>query len=458
MRLVTTLLTLGLLGAVVVFPQQSRGQDTQRPNVLIVLTDDQRTGTLWAMPTVRSELVGKGTTFTNAFAVDPLCCPSRASILTGLPSHSTGVYANTGPHGGFAAFDDSSTLATWLDASGYRTALVGKYLNGYVDANASYIPPGWDRWYVLTSKVFSFTNYHVSDQGTVRVPGVYQTDRLGREASAFVRSVEPSQPLFLYFAPVAPHAPATPPPRYATRFSNLKSWNPPSVTEDVGDKPEYIRRMSPMDGERKANMEEFRKKQFRSLLAVDDAVKGILAALSDTGRLSNTLVVFMSDNGFLWGEHRWGSKMVPYEESIRLPFVMRYDVAGSSAKDGRLALNLDVPATVATAVGITPPTPVEGRNLLGTAEGWRTDFLIEHSGAGDVANIAKVPPYCGVRTKDFMYARYATQEEELYELSADPYQLDNRARDPAYAGPLGAMRTRMLELCDPPPPGWSFSP
>jgi arylsulfatase A-like enzyme len=440
---------------------------TQKPNVVLILTDDQRWDTLWAMPNVQSLLVGRGVTFTNGFVANALCCPSRANILKGAYSHTTRVYQNSGVHGPFSAFDDSSTLATWMDGAGYRTALVGKYFNGYTQARASYVPPGWDRWVAFATDDVGggkYYGYGLSVDGTYLAKGSattdYSTDVLASYAEDFVRSTEPDDPLFLYFAPYAPHEPAEPAPRHASAFGNLSLWRPPSYDEpDVTDKPAYVRALPRFTAANRSRIDTIRLKQYRSLLAVDDAVGRLVQALSDTGRLSTTMIVLMGDNGFVWGEHRWGkngpeNKQVPYEESIRVPYVVRYDpLVAAPRTDPSLVLNIDLAPTFTGLAGVPAPGS-EGRSLLPILQTpgapWRTDFLVEH-------HLTTVPSYCAIRSIDATYVRYATGEEELYLLDIDPYQLVNQAGNASYAALLSSLRARAEQLCVPPPPDFSFT-
>ena len=432
----------------------------RKPDIVLILTDDMRVDMLWAMPTVQSELVAKGIEFTNGYVSNPLCCPSRASILTGRYSHGNGVYTNhpKQPYGGFPAFRDRSTVATWLHAGGYRTGLFGKYLNGY---SGTYVPPGWDKWFV-TYDNGAFYDYTASADGVLRTfgsdPADYGTDVLARRVTDFIRSTDPARPLFAYFAPHAPHGPATPAPGDEKAFSDLPRWRPPSYDEaNVSDKPAYIQKRDLLAETYAAGVDRFRLSQYRSLLAVDRAVSEILDTLEKTGRLSNAVIVFTSDNGFLWGEHRWRSKVVPYEESIRVPFVVRADsMIASPRSDGHLVLNVDLAPTFAQLAGVGAPG-AEGRSLLPLLSSptvpWRTDFLLEHLERGPRG----VPTYCGVHSQQFVYVNYGTGEEELYDLVRDPHQLSNKARQDAYRDVRREMRHRLVELCDPLPPGFAFS-
>jgi arylsulfatase A-like enzyme len=461
-RIIATLVVVLSLGAAA--RAQDRSPDTGRapsgrPSVVLILTDDQRWDSLWAMPAVRDLLIAHGVRFKNGYVVNPLCCPSRTSILTGQYSHSTGVYSNGPPLGGFSVFHDASTVATWLDADGYTTALIGKYLNGYTSRKAgTYIPPGWDRWMAFSRMQKgggAYFNYEMNVGGALQeygnTPQEYSTDVLADDATEFIRSTP--GPLFLYFAPSAPHYPAIPAPRHRTAFSDLAPWRPPSYDEaDVSDKPGWVQALPPLTADRTAQIDGFRLRQYRSLLAVDDAVRRIVRSLRQTGRLGNTMIVFASDNGYLWGEHRWSAKLVPYEESVRVPIVIRYDpLTAGPRSDAHLALNIDFAPTFADLAGTSAPG-AEGTSLLPllarSSAAWRTDFLIEHAGG-------PVPAYCGVHARRAVYVKYSTGEEELYRLRLDPYELQNRVTDPGSAGTLAALRARLKVLCQPPTPGVS---
>jgi N-acetylglucosamine-6-sulfatase len=425
-----------------------------QPNVLLIVTDDQRWDTVGYMPTVTSELVGKGVTFENSFVVNPVCCPSRASILTGQWSHTHGVWGIAGRHGGFHRFADASTLATWVDAAGYRTGLFGKYLNGY--QSPEYVPPGWDEWFAFTANPNAYFEYGVtarrgaSPGGTANLwfgsePQDYTTDVLAEQAVRFIRNSGP-EPFFLYFAPKAPHSPATPSPRHDGLFDGLERWTPPSLNEpDMGDKPRHMRAHQPIDLDL---LEERRQDQLESLLAVDEAIARMLAALQVTGKLSDTLIVLASDNGNGWGEHRHGHKVVPYEESIRVPLVIRYDRLGVKAHvERRLALNLDIAPTVAAATGTTAPG-AEGRNLLPLMAGgssWRPSFLVEAYMQG-----WRIPAYCAFRGQGWKYVQYATGEEEVYDLASDPYELQSLHRTIQRPSLMAYRRRVQRSACRPP--------
>jgi arylsulfatase A-like enzyme len=438
-------------------------RSSERPNIIVVLTDDQRWDSLSAMPTVEKELVAHGVTFRNSFVANSLCCPSRTSLLTGQYSHSTGVYRNMPPYGGFPSFRDSRTIATVLHRAGYTTALFGKYLNRYGvgAADAHYVPPGWDHWTAFLGKT-AYYDYRLVDQGRVRhygrAPSDYSTDVLARKAVSFVAHAR--RPFFLEFTPFGPHEPATPPPRYGKAFQQLSWKKPPSFDElDLSDKPAYIRRLPPLNPKRLEQAERFRRHQLASALAVDDAVRALVNTLKARHMLGSTMIVFASDNGVTLGEHHLiaARKLVPYEESIRVPLVIRYDplTHARPREEGRLAVNIDLAPTFAALTGRTMPG-AEGRSLLPLlarrSPPWRHDFLIEHLVGRPQPD---VPTYCAVRGTRYKYVLYQTREEELYDLEHDAGELANQASNPTLAPLKARLRSRLEHLCRPRPPGYT---
>ncbi len=440
---------------------QKDPQDAARPNILFVLTDDQRYESLWAMPTVESQLADRGVTLTNYFLTDPLCCPSRASIMRGQYPHGTGVYNNdSGPYGGYPRFhamgDDLSNVATWLQDAGYHTGMIGKYFNGYGPDQASIVPPGWDEWNALVIDHYYRFAESVNGTYTTFDPKVYQTDVEGQQAVDFIRNTPPGQPLFLYWAPHAPHAAAVPAPQDVGTFSNLPPYRPPSFNEaDVSDKPAEMQRR-PISDSKVTKNDLFLQHQYEALQDVDRQVGRMLDELSATGRLSDTLIVYTTDNGIMLGEHRFSmTKNLPYEESIRSPFVARWDgVIPAGLTDPRIALNIDLAPTFAAAAGATPTNQVDGSDLMPVLTGapdasWRHDFLVEHGGGAGVA-----PPFCEVQNDaGYAYINYFTaHDEELYDLNADSYELTNIAADPGHHDAIAALRARARQLCSPEPP------
>ena len=424
-----------------------------KPNILLILTDDQRADTLWAMPNVRKKLVKKGMKFEHGYISNTLCCPSRASILTGRYSHGHGVYTNYLPFGGFDAFVDSSTVATWLDEAGYETAIMGKYFNQYNDPE--YVPPGWDEWRVFSDQTGNggaFYNYALSVNGKPRFyerrPRNYSTDVLARMGKRFIERTD--DPFFLHWSPFAPHG-KRPAPRHKGMFDERKPPTTPAFDEkDVSDKPEWVQNLRPL------NEPLYKIRTLETLPAVDEAIAEFIRVLREKKELDNTLIVFTSDNGKGWGDHRWKDKSDPYRGSANVPFVVRFDrwIEEPSVNESHLVSNIDLAPTFADVAGAVPDTGA-GKSLKrvvrSSSDSWRNDLLIEH-----VEDKREIPTYCGVRSLDWLYVGYDTGEEELYDLQVDPYELENLAEDPTYALTLNEHRERTEELCSPAPPGYDF--
>ena len=411
-----------------------------RPNLVLILTDDQRFDTLFAMPNVRRLLGDHGVTFSNAFVTTPVCCPARSSILTGEYSRHTGVLDNEGPKGGALAFDDRSSLPTWLSSAGYDTALVGKYLNEYPQLGRCYVPPGWDDWNAIATGPFDhYYGYALSENGHLAWygsdPQDYQTTVLTGLATSFIQQAD--RPFFLYFAPSAPHRPANSLPQDENAFTPPPPFHPPSYDEgNTSDKP-WNGAVPPLDAEQKATITGIREHQLASLQSLDRAIGQLVDAIRAKGQLDNTVIAFTSDNGFLWGEHRLVSKAWPYEESIRVPMVFRvpWIAQGQGRTDGHLALNIDLASTFSELAGVQPGLPQDGRSLVPLLEGkqtsWRHAFDIEWLGR-DLSGKGGTAPYEGIRTRRDVYVEYTNGWRELYDLKTDPYELRNRAQDPAW--------------------------
>ena len=447
----------------------SPGPGAGKPNLVVILTDDQRWDSLSVMPNVRRLLAGHGVTFENSFVTTSLCCPSRASILTGLYSRHTGVFDNGPPNGGAPAFHDRSTLAVWLHDAGYRTALIGKYLNGYQKLGQTYIPPGWDHWIAIAQRhQIKFFRYLLNEDGKLvsygRQPQDYSTTVLSQKADDFVKDAP--EPFFLYLAPIAPHRPAVPAPEDAGKLSP-PPFHPPSLNEaDVADKP-WHGRFPPIDATNLQGLQVLRERILESLLSVDRMVGSLVQTLSARGVLGRTVVMFTSDNGLLLGEHRLVTKVWPYEESIRVPLVVRTPWAQAASIDGHLVLNIDLAPTLAELAGVAPPNRVDGESYAGLLRGrsppggWRSSFVVEYLGgaSGDDegtspqgavtsgARSGEQPPrFEAVRTERYLYVEYDNGWRELYDLDPDPYELTNRAGDPKYAQVRQKLAARLQEL------------
>lgn len=453
------------------------------PNIILIVTDDQTIGTLKAMPNVRALIKNGGTSYTSAYISNPICCPSRAAILTGLYSHSSMTYTNQDGggarsepwlrYGGAYGFhelgnNENRTLANLLHEQGYYTGLIGKYLNGYrryadgfhgdgsQGSGAGWKPAGWDRWVSFYENNGEYLDYDLNVDGHITHfgsgPREHSTRVLGNRAVRFLRD-RPDQPFFLYFAPFAPHGDFVPEKRDSDMFLSTKAFDSPAVGEDVSDKPTYIQARP--DG--KVQDALTRMKILQTLYGVDRQVGRIIDTLSPED-LANTIVVYMSDNGQSTGEHDWLYKLVPYERTIQVPLLMRWPghVAAGTTDDS-FVVNVDVFPTLLAAAGHAPVAS-DGIDILGPAE--RTEFLLEGMYYPRETQ-GSVPTYCGIVTRGWKYVVYSPTEEEgrlvvppfeeeLYNRQRDPWELENVAANrPAK---VAEMRNALKTLCDPRPP------
>jgi N-acetylglucosamine-6-sulfatase len=436
-------------------------------NVVEIMTDDQTAASLAYMGNVNTLLGGDGTTFDQAIDSFPLCCPSRATNLTGQYAHNHGVLHNNPPFGGFIQLDGTSTLPVWLQGAGYRTMHVGRYLNGY---EAKYgIPPGWTDWVGLPhSAAFNYFAWKAFDHGVVRDypdaahPGEYLTDFETRKGIELIDDASTGdKPFYLSLWYTAPHRgsprdpddprrPQTPSPapRHRDAFAGVRMPRVPSFNErSMYDKPQVVADRPRLSPELAAGVEENWRQENEALMAVDEGVAQIVEALRRNGQLDNTLIVFMSDNGFMHGEHRaLAEKVLPYEESIRIPLVMRGPGVPQARVDHRLVGNVDVASTILDATDTMPGRLQDGRSLLellaDPGAEWGRDILIEN---GRGAN--GVPTYRGIRTYRYLYIEHRTTGEfELYDLVADPYQLQSVDGHELYAKVQRDLASRLREL------------
>jgi N-acetylglucosamine-6-sulfatase len=441
-------------------PQHAGAQAPPRPNIVVIMTDDQTAESVRVMANVRRLLVERGTSFTNSFTVYPQCCPSRATFLTGQYAHNHGVLGNSPPAGGYIKLNHANTLPVWLASSGYYTAHIGKYLNGYGGRDPREIPPGWTEWRgSVDPSTYRYTGYTLNENRTLTTYAGYQTDVYATKAAEIILRRAPlAQPFFLSVAFLAPHsgAPAdpddpgagivtpSPAPRHRNAFAAEPLPRPPSFNEaDVSDKPSGIRNRSLLPPTRISAIRENYQQELESLLAVDEAVARIVGALQASGELANTLVIFTSDNGFFHGEHRVAQgKNLPYEPAIRVPLALRGPGVPAGLRLGQRVANVDLAPTIVDAANATPGRLLDGRSLLpllaSPATPLARDLLVERGPGED--------PYAALRTNRYLYVEYASGARELYDLATDPYQLRSRHADPAYASVRSNLAARLARM------------
>jgi arylsulfatase A-like enzyme len=455
-----------------------------RPNIVFVLTDDLSTNlvTQQFMPNLWA-LKQHGATFANYFVTDSLCCPSRASIFTGRYPHDTGVFTNGGTDGGYGAFqanhDDQSTIATDLHAAGYRTAMMGKYLNQYHTNDPP--GPGWDSWDVADWGYPEF-NYDLNEDGRVvhfggpdqKGKDNYLTDVVSGLADAFVDKTvaqQHRQPFFLEVASFAPHQPYTPAPRYAGLYPGLKYPATPAFDAANLNPPRWLGSRAPLTTQQLANIDLAYRKRAESVKSVDDLIGSLVTTLRRDGVLSHTYFVFSSDNGLHMGEHRLTpGKLTAFDTDIHVPLIVVGPKVHAGTTIQAIAENIDLRSTFDALAGTHPAEAVDGRSLTAvlvggrgapaTPSGWPTGVLVEHRGP-DGANAGPDRPpsrsgnpnsYEALRLTNALYVEYADGEREYYDLTTDPYELDNiyATLPPARVAALHQEITRVEHCHDEP--------
>lgn len=430
----------GAAPADVSYPRASANRDP-RPNVVLIVTDDLRADDLWALPAVQELLVAQGTLFTNFITTAPGCAPARASIFRGQYPHNHGVVRGSGPLGGFGRFremgNEASTLATWLKDAGYTTALIGKYINAYpIDAAPNHIPPGWDEWHAAMGG--GFYGFELNEGGEIvryrKRDHAYQTDVLAEKTAAFVARIALTDaPFFLYIAPRAPHWPATPAPRHENLFAGQQAPRPPSFdAADVAQKPLWLQQAPPLEQSQIDEIDTSFRDRLESMQAVDELIAELVKGLRETGLLDQTYIILTADHGWHMGEHRIvGGKGTPYEEAVRIPFVVR-GPGISPGETAALASTIDMAPTIAEWAGASVPEFVDGRSLAPVLRGpiadWRGGVLIEHY-HGRPDRTDGPPAFQAMRGEDWLYVEYSDGWRERYDLAADPYELRNRAAE-----------------------------
>jgi N-acetylglucosamine-6-sulfatase len=433
------LLAVGVLSAGATGAPSATPRSSKRPNIVVLMTDDQTVESLRVMPNVKRLLIDRGASFDNSFVSFPLCCPSRATFLTGQYAHNHGVLSNHPPEGGYEALDNSNTLPVWLQRAGYFTALVGRYLNGYGDRDPNEVPPGWSEWHgAVSNSAFGFYDYTLNEDGRLvrygNDPAAYGTDVYAQKAVEIVRRRAASeQPFFLWVAFLAPHATTTPgrigeaalpAPRHLGRFASEPLPRPPSFNEaDVSDKPSFVKNLPLLDDTGIGDATERYRLRLESLLAVDDAVAAIVGELATSGELADTLIVFTSDNGFLQGEHRIpAGKVFLYEPSSRVPLVVRGPGVAAGVHLRQVVANIDLAPTIVEAARARAGRLMDGRSLWPILHDagvfWGRDILFEGPGPHPSSLVVTA-----VRTPRWVYSEYSTGETELYDLAKDPYEL-----------------------------------
>jgi N-acetylglucosamine-6-sulfatase len=451
----------------VVGSTSSMAAAAERPNIVLVVADDLTKRDYLDLGRNLGSFTSGGTFFHNAFVTTTLCCPSRASALTGLYAHNHRITQHIDPGTGYEQYHaegyDRRDLPAWLENAGYRTGLVGKYMNKYKVQSGEWPAAGWTDWYGADTPAAS---WRLNENGTIKtypqdptVPDYEPWENvMGDKAVEFVGKAHASgQPFFLWYGTHAPHSPELIPPRDRDRVGTWPAYDPPSFNErDVSDKPGWVKNQPLLSSTRKSELKHKRQERLTSMLAVSRNLARLKDELRQTGELSNTYLIFTSDNGYHLGQHRLGAgKMTAYEEDMRVPLaVSGPGVASGGAK--HMVLNTDLAPTIAELAGVAPDITPDGRSFApllkegrsGIApERFRRRFM-EENWQGPIPTPTGPKPFpaptnFAVRGLDFKYNRYVTGEMEYYDLSRDPYELASKRVSGTRKENLDRLRTRL---------------
>ena len=409
------------------------------PNIVVIMTDDQWFDSMAYMPKTNALLAANGVSFSNFHTSNPLCCPSRSTFLTGQYSHNHGVEGNNpASQGGFENFDDSSTIATWLHDAGYHTTMIGKYLNGYGGpASANYVPPGWDNWRVGNlGSTQSLYDYTLNENGTTvsygNAPEDFKTDVFADKAVGNIAEQSPGGPFFMSIAVTAPHGEygednqsVRAAPRHEGMFANEPFPTKSSFNEaNVSDKPNHIKNLPLLTQVQQDTIVQSWRDKLEGLQSVDDLVESVVNELDVQGELDDTIIMFTSDNGFFFGEHRVQSgKMKVYQEAARVPLIIRGGAFVGGVTRPQVVANIDLAPTIAALASVTPGLEPDGISLV--------PYAASSTYKANRAVLLEITPtnaatFNAIRTKRWTYSLLATGEEEMYNILTDSLQLKSK--------------------------------
>lgn len=452
-------------------PNFSKGNSTRQevvsaelgaaPNIVVIITDDQAKGTMDAMPNVRGLIRDQGVTLETGIIPTALCCPSRTSLLSGRYSHDTGVYQNVGTHGGWPTFNQSgaeaTTFATALHDAGYKTGMFGKYLNGFMLADADYVPPGWDQFRAIQDRNGSpalaagaYFDYWLHGTGGPSAdvhygsqPADYSTDVITDHAVDFINATPDYVPFLLYYSTTGAHAPFTPAPRHEGDWHDEALS--PAATTLTENRPDFW----PDDTVNYQQQVDRLRRQHEALLSVDEGVGDIFDALGPD-RIDDTLFVFLSDNGLQFGEHGLKEKNAPFNGSTEVPMFLRWDghiAAGSTYS--RPVTGADLGVTIAQAGGVSIP----GATGVSYFANNRPEGVVLEATAN-----SERPAYCGWRTQRFLYVEYSGNAgREMYDYNNDPDELNNVVGNSGRADKVAELKAAAKAACSPRPPGFTWA-
>jgi N-acetylglucosamine-6-sulfatase len=423
-------------------------QGTEKPNIIFILTDDFAGNLVEFMPNLKA-MQGEGVTFSHYYVSNSLCCPSRSSLFTGRLPHNTGVQTNTKPNGGYEVFMEQGnaqeSFCTALQLAGYKTAMMGKLLNGYLP-NKHPPLPGWTDWFVAGAGYRNF-DYDINSNGQVvhfgHAPGDYLTDVLSSRTDSLIRAWK-DQPFFIEIATFTPHGPFIPAPRHQQLFNAEKAPRTPAFNKQADSTaPGWLRKIRPLGAQQIDRIDNIFRNRLRCIMSIDEMLGSIRKTLNETGASSNTYIFFSSDNGYHLGDYSLlQGKQTAFDIDIRVPLIACGPHVAKGSLQQAIVSNIDLAPTFAELAGAQLTVTPDGRDIQHLLReqntkkiNWRNFAIIEHRRVNDDRNDpdrqeaedGRLPSYTALRFHNLLYIEYETGEISCYDVQNDPYELKNIA-------------------------------
>ncbi|HEY0680489.1 MAG TPA: sulfatase [Chitinophagaceae bacterium] len=422
--------------------------NTEKPNIIFILTDDFASNLVGFMPNLKA-MQGEGVTFSNYYVSNSLCCPSRSTIYTGMLPHNTGVETNTKPFGGYDAYIEKGnaqkSFSVALQNAGYKTAMMGKFLNGYLPRKHQ-APAGWTDWFVGGGGYRNY-DYDINSNGQLlhfgHSPEDYLTDVLSGRADSLIRAWK-DNPFFIEISTFTPHAPFIPAPRHQKLFTDAKAPRTPAFNKQADNSaPQWLRKLQPLGTKQIDRIDNIFRNRLRCVMSIDEMLGNIRKVLNETGASNRTYIFFSSDNGYHLGDYSMlQGKQTPFDIDIRVPLIASGPNVAKGSLQQAIVSNIDLAPTFAALAGTQLSGDPDGRDIQHLLReqttkkiNWRNFAIIEHRSVNDDQNDpdrqesedGRLPSYTALRFQNLLYVEYETGEVSCYDVTNDPYELKNIA-------------------------------
>jgi arylsulfatase A-like enzyme len=439
---------LALLLLANAFAGNTQQQRTGKPNIIFILTDDYASNLVDFMPNLKA-MQREGVTFSNYYVSNSLCCPSRSSIFTGMLPHNNGVRTNTKPDGGYEVYmeqgDAQLSFCVALQKTGYKTAMMGKFLNGYLPRKHQPLP-GWSDWFVSGAGYRNF-DYDINSNGQIlqfgHAPEDYLTDVLSAHTDSLIRAWK-DHPFFIEIATFTPHGPFIPAPRHQELFNDAKAPRTPAFNKQADSTaPDWLRKLQPLGSKQIDRIDNIFRNRLRCIMSIDEMLGNIRKILNETGVSNNTYIFFSSDNGYHLGDYSMlQGKQTPFDIDIRVPLIACGPNVAKGSLQQNIVSNIDLAPTFSGLAGGQLTGEADGRDIQHLLReqntekiNWRNLAIIEHRRVNNDRNDpdlqeaedGRLPSYTALRFHNLLYVEYETGEISCYDAQNDPYELKNIA-------------------------------